>query len=890
MLYRNLLISAGLVVGYLGAVGTLSAKPILEPKEGKWQISNTYAGATKPKGQRYIADTLTRPVPTNRWWSSLMWDFQGKQPFSERMYPHPLAIAAEADGLGVSYPTQATVANKGKHYEYLYYKGEGWDKRDLLISVNGLQAQETKINDFSDWTVSALWQQGNKQLITTTGHGIPYIFAQAKGGDARIVLNDYENNLNVWYQQGDKIGLTINGHHYGLFAPGDSQWQLQGKEAIVSLAGTHGYFSVAVLPKADESTLNQYAHYAFNVVKDTQVSWKYDEQEGKLKATYRFITEAIENRGADEHTIMALYPHQWKLSENDFLSGTYTSPRGIMKTLTGNEFTTTSSFHGVLPGLPLAKNIDKQRLSGYLQTAVTKIKQSGFRPDTYFGGKDMGKLAHLLPITEQLNNTALRNEMITMLKAQLEQWFDGHDNKTPLFHYHQDWHTLVGYPASFGSDKELNDHHFHWGYFIQVAAAIARYDQDWAKDQAWGGLIKMLIRDAANPDRKDPDFPFMRNFDPYAGHSWASGHGNFAHGNNQESSSEDMNFATGLILWGEATQNKTIRDLGIYIYTTEQEAIHQYWFDVDQENFPSKYEPDIAAIVWGAGSVYATWWTAEPESIHGINFLPFHGGSLYLGHYPEALARNYQTLLTFNGGEEGNGGSADDWEDIIWMAQAFRDANTFLAKFNAKADQYRVESGETKAHTYHWLAALNDLGQVDTNVIGNWPATAVFQRAGNRSYVAYNSTCKEKQVAFNDGITFSVKPQHMAVFQNSEIQQQTMMGLCGPGGDTPDDPSIPPNNIPYGIQLVSQSVAQFFVKKAKWVDVHYQINQQPQQNVRMQKNQQGQWILRINNLKPNDVVRYFFTIANPAAKDTPWQRITISRHTPDNNDGIIVID
>ena len=38
-----------------------------------------------------------------------------------------------------------------------------------------------------------------------------------------------------------------------------------------------------------------------------------------------------------------------------------------------------------------------------------------------------------------------------------------------------------------------------------------------------------------------------------AGHSWASGHGAFASGNNHESSSEAMNFATAVMLWGEMT-------------------------------------------------------------------------------------------------------------------------------------------------------------------------------------------------------------------------------------------------------------------------------------------------------------------------------------------------
>ena len=52
-----------------------------------------------------------------------------------------------------------------------------------------------------------------------------------------------------------------------------------------------------------------------------------------------------------------------------------------------------------------------------------------------------------------------------------------------LFCYNDRWGTLIGYPASYGSDTELNDHHFHYGYFVKAAAELARLDPDWARDE-----------------------------------------------------------------------------------------------------------------------------------------------------------------------------------------------------------------------------------------------------------------------------------------------------------------------------------------------------------------------------------------------------------------------
>ena len=120
------------------------------------------------------------------------------------------------------------------------------------------------------------------------------------------------------------------------------------------------------------------------------------------------------------------------------------------------------------------------------------------------------------------------------------------------------------------------------------------------------------------------EFPFLRSFDPYAGHSWACGHARFGDGNNQESSSEAMNAWCGLILWGEATGDRALRDLGIYLFTTELAAINAYWFDVLGENRPADFPQTTLGLVWGGKADYGTWFSAKPENIyrHQLDALP----------------------------------------------------------------------------------------------------------------------------------------------------------------------------------------------------------------------------------------------------------------------------
>lgn len=130
-------------------------------------------------------------------------------------------------------------------------------------------------------------------------------------------------------------------------------------------------------------------------------------------------------------------------------------------------------------------------------------------------------------------------------------------------------------------------------------------------------MVKTLIRDAANPSRTDTAFPFLRGFDVYAGHSWASGHQGFAAGNNQESSSESTNLSAGLVLWGSVTGDTALRDLGLYLLTTESEAVAQYWFDADQQVFPGSFghvRPAAEEAGFSSG-VYGIWTdpvTGEP--------------------------------------------------------------------------------------------------------------------------------------------------------------------------------------------------------------------------------------------------------------------------------------
>lgn len=698
-------------------------------------------------------------IPTNDWWTSLLWRKFDCASISENLMAHPLSFHAYTDGLGVSYPTTATISGTATGVgEYHYPYAE-----DFRLGIAGLSA-DGKVDGYSDWTVSELWATGSSSLRTTFGHGLPFVYVTKTGGNATLTGVAAPT---VWSNGSATIGYTINGHDYAAFAPTGSTWSVSGTTISSSLNGGT-YFSVAVLPTAPSSSaadrvaaLNAYAPYAHNHVTGTKVSWAYDEATARMTATYAFTTTA--RQGAGTGTVFAVYPHQRDNLSGATLSGySYVSPRGPMRVVVGSsQFQTVTPFHGVLPQLAnsgfAAGSADATQLDGLVQQVAASDPFAGFGEDTYWTGKAFGRISQVAQLANLTGNATARDSLVGAMRTRLTDWLTASPGETTRsFWYNPSWGTLIGYPASYGSDTDLNDHHFHYGYYVVGAATVAEFDPSWAATTAYGGMVNTVIKDAANWDRTDTRFPFLRDFDIYAGHDWAAGHGAFGAGNNQESSSEGMNFASGLIQWGQATGNTTVRDLGIYLYTTQASAISNYWFDTDDEAFPAAFGHSTVGMVWGDGGAYSTWFSAEPEMIQGINLLPSTAGHLYLGYDPAYVTRNIAEL------ERNNGGPAAVWKDIIWEFQALADAPTALAQFRSQATSYAVEEGESRAHTFYWLKNLSVLGTVDRSVTANTPLHAVFVKNGVRTYQAANMTGSAITVTFSNGVTLAVPARSVA--------------------------------------------------------------------------------------------------------------------------------
>jgi hypothetical protein len=125
----------------------------------------------RPATPKVTAD-FKGPPPTNDWWSSLIWSFDG-DPYSRPMFPHPLAVRADASGLGVGYPTEPAVESRGYRFPYA---------ADLHLGVAGLHAPDARVAAASDWAVTARWADGAHKMDATFGHGLPFVYVRASDG------------------------------------------------------------------------------------------------------------------------------------------------------------------------------------------------------------------------------------------------------------------------------------------------------------------------------------------------------------------------------------------------------------------------------------------------------------------------------------------------------------------------------------------------------------------------------------------------------------------------------------------------------------------------------------------------------------------------------------
>lgn len=727
---------------------------------GSGSYTTTYPGGDSagrngfPSGSPQLSkNAVGRPVPTNDWWSKLV-----KEDHADNLFNYPMTMKTTDSGLIVTYIPTGVIG----------------DNSAIEVGLSGLNASKATASDYSDWTVSMNWNDGVRDLQATSGIGMPFVYFEKNAGSiASVKVNSGTVTVSSELLM---IENASNGADFVVFAPTGSTWSVSGNTYTSTLNGNN-YWSMAMLPQSTTNvatTAQSYKKYAYVFPTNTTTSWSYNPTTSKVVTNFNVTTSVKE--GFNANVLMGLLPHQWGNLESSSPTPSeqsYDSVRGELKMLDGNSFTVVYTFRGVLPTLPNLANYSSGFDPTQLNEKIEAIENDALSTwtDSYNEGQMMNRLIQTARIADQNGDTEAVDKMVSTLKDRLQDWLTYHSGEVAfLFYYNDTWTSLLGYPGGHGQDTNINDHHFHWGYFIHAAAFLEQFEPGWAGDnqQGWGAMINLLIRDAASTDRNDSLFPFLRNFSPYAGHSWANGFASFPQGNDQESTSESMQFATSLIHWGSITENDAIRDLGIYIYTTEQAAVEDYWFDMYNRVFDAGQEYKLVSRVWGNSYDNGTFWTADIAASYGIELYPIHGGSLYLGHN-QTYASELWAEMAENTGILSNQENANLWHDTYWKFLALTDAQAAIDLYDSYPNR-NLKFGISDAQTYHWLHVMNALGPVDTSITANHPLAVAFtDSSGSTTYVAQNYSNAQVSVAFSDGYVLDVPATKLTTSRDVEV-------------------------------------------------------------------------------------------------------------------------
>jgi endoglucanase Acf2 len=735
--------------------GPVSAQTTLPAGAGHLLASPKGSDRAAPVAHGRDGAMLTRAAPTNQWYSSLLFS---KDP--QPLYAQPLTGRATAQGFEMALPIKTVLPTERKDNEIHYPH-----RAAITVRPTAFSPTIGRLAQASDWAIDIAMGQGQQRFDLTMAHGSPYVWGHVSSGDLRIDTSQAAQRLP--HEDPRLLLLQIDGQRYAVMGPAGvvfdsaspTQW-------IARMPKEKRHFVLTALPDNSPESLSLILRHAYVRTADTRVHWQYDAKSQQLTTRYTVTPQVLE--GEEKRPLQALYPHHWHQnpSVQTRLGPAYASVRGPLKLLASAEFETQLQHKGFVPWWPAVSSPSHQStldavLANDLRDARRNMLHIGKGP--YWQGKGLLRTTKLLDVAQVQGNKDQQQRLLELLKGRIEEWFSGTDRQR-YFHLDKTLGTVLAYPEEYFSIEQMNDHHFHYGYWIRTMAEIALRDPEWASPQRWGGMVPWLIKDIATAERGRADFPFLRHFDVYEGHSWASGIALGDLGNNQESSSEAINAWVGLILWAEIHGDTALRDLGVYLYNTEIEAIRHYWFDVHGLVFPPEYPHVETSMLFGGGYKHNTWWTDEPRQIKGINLLPITTASTYLGLDPEHTRRSLATLPKDTEVFESRGKKAnprDIWQDLFAKYMALTDPAKALSQWERWGS---VEFGDSRSHTLHFMLSLQQLGTPDFSIHADTPLHAVFRRAdGKRHYMAFNANrSTTRTVRFSDGVTLTVEPGALA--------------------------------------------------------------------------------------------------------------------------------
>ncbi len=569
------------------------------PVVDAWSAAASDAAAGLPRatgpyrGTVRVAEGIN--PPTNTWISGAVF---GQVP--NPVFTGVLAFKPAADGFGVGLPKVEATAKAifGAYPEDLRFR----------VPADGVEL--TKIDSLS---ATLTYSKGTKELgRLTAAEGWPYLAYEAAAAHA----------LSLAVPATDSDGgatLKVAGKTYRLLG---AEVKSTANATSIDLEAGETVFLYA---EPENATPEDLAALQSGAVLLKGTSTVYAVEDGQATTTYKLDT-------AGTPTVFAGRPHH-KYSTGQKLEAGYASAYGDLSLSQGNEFTFSVAEVKPETRLDLAGLTEEERQL-LASTVTADAAGVDFKaPDSYYGGKALYRASNLYVLAKDLELADVQSRLKDSIVAEMDLWFaaGGCQGATEkCFTYDPVLKGLVGQAPAYGSD-ELNDHHFHYGYFLYALGVLAQDDS--ALVAKYRPMADLMSADIASLSATEA-FPQRRSFDDWAGHSWASGTSPFGDGNNQESSSEAVNAWAGLTLWGEASGNGPLLEEARWMLSNEVRTALDYWV---YPELPEGFTSPLVALNWGGKRDYGTFFDSAPSAILGIQLIPFGPTMDYLRTDPAEI-------------------------------------------------------------------------------------------------------------------------------------------------------------------------------------------------------------------------------------------------------------
>ncbi len=634
-------------------------------------------------GIQTVPAGIARPVRTNAWWSSGMLD----------QWPAPVFALPMK---GIFSPGGLTLSVPARRVQDKAILGE--DRDPLRIFSKTIPVGATPIVA-GDWDVSyRVRDAGGAQFDATFIQGSPFVFIRPFALSLTAALPNQSRATAVDCQGECGSALLVQGTAttYLFVSPISKAFSVNGSTVTIRFETGKALLTVAAIAPGSDPA--QYLGAAMRPYTGTQAG--YDVTATDVSTTLRFPVA----------TIMGILPHQYStLSYNATddgprpfiegnpakLLGTFETIRGPVRLFKGKGFRTTLPRPSILPSLPpVASLLADPGLRDLLRSDI-----EGNQPptgDVYSVGKLLNRTAALAELADTMGQTELRDRAVAQVRYSLAQSCSSQPGSPLTFAFDPRGGGIITLPVGFGSEH-YNDHHFHNGYLLHAAAIVARFDPSFL--QQYGDCFRLLARDIASSNRKDPSFPYLRYFDPYGGHSWANGLTSFGDATNQESVSEAMHAWYSLALFGHTAGNKNLENLGIWMYAQESQAARVYWLNAEKGSgsFPIDFPYPMLSILWSGKADYATFFDGSDAAIRGIQFFP-----VTTALFP-IISDEIVTRIVAP--------TARSAENTIWKSSLTLVETLVHPQVRIAADA-PIDPGLSRSYVEYWERAIPQLGQL----------------------------------------------------------------------------------------------------------------------------------------------------------------------------------